>query len=159
MHFGRKEWVTAIKKFYKRNGKVSARLLQQKKPQLYHQGAWLFGSWDNALRAAGFTPEKVRLHKVWDREKVIEAIRELRDQNRQLNAHYANKNYTSLFTAGVRYYGDWGRALAAAGMSNTPTLTNATARRKLLKRLRKTSTNSRATLSKSLRLQAELRQG
>src|SRR6266498_655687 len=50
--YGKSDWIRAIKKVYKRDGKIFAKYLQQKHPYLYHQGTWLFGDWDKALRAA-----------------------------------------------------------------------------------------------------------
>src|SRR6266508_1311384 len=54
--YSKREWVAAIKKVYKRDEQVFAGFLQKKYQQLYHQGIWLFGDWDNALRAVGCAP-------------------------------------------------------------------------------------------------------
>jgi hypothetical protein len=100
--YGKREWIAAIKKVYQRDGNVFARRLQKKYLHLYTQGTWLFGDWDKALRAAGFVPDKMRLHKFWDREKVIKEIRSLRKRNEPLHARYAIRNYPGLFEAGRR---------------------------------------------------------
>jgi hypothetical protein len=152
----KKEWIAEMKRFYKKNGNVFARVLQQKRPQLYFQGKWLFGSWDKALSAAGFTPEKMRLHDIWDAQKVVETIRGLRSRGQQLNAYYAMKNYPALFLAGLRYYGEWGKALGAAGISNSSMLKNSTARRNLLKTLQEKTSEKPFAIGRSLKLQAEL---
>ena len=57
---GKNEWIAAMEKVYKKDGKVFAGHLQDKYPQIYEQGVWIFGDWDKALRAAGFDPEKMR---------------------------------------------------------------------------------------------------
>src|SRR5215467_16316453 len=57
---GRSEWIAAVKKVYKRDGKIFARYLQNKYKHLYEQGIWIFGDWDKALRAAGFDAKKMR---------------------------------------------------------------------------------------------------
>jgi hypothetical protein len=142
---------------HERNGNVHARRLQETTPQFYYQGTWLFGNWDKALDAAGFSPDKMRLHKFWDREKVIKGIQHLQRQNEPLHAHYVMKTYSDLFGAGQRYYGQWSKALHAAGITGTPLLKNSTARRKLPEALRDAlKRNSRSVISKSLKLQAEL---
>jgi hypothetical protein len=153
---GKKEWIAAIKKVCKRDGNVFAIRLQKKYPHLYYQGKWIFGDWNKALRAAGFDPDKMRLHKFWDREKVIEEIRSLRERNEPLHARYVIRNYPDLFEAARRHYGSWGKALRAAGI-NTPMLKNSTDRRNLLKRLRNAfAKDSRTAISKSSKLQLVL---
>jgi hypothetical protein len=37
----------------KTEGHVSTKYLQRKYPLIYQQSLWIFGNWDNALRAAG----------------------------------------------------------------------------------------------------------
>jgi hypothetical protein len=49
--YSKRDWIAAIKKVHKRDEQVFAGFLQEKHPQLYHQGTWLFGDWSNALRA------------------------------------------------------------------------------------------------------------
>jgi len=154
--YGKREWIAAIKKVYKRDGNVFAIRLQKKYLHLYTQGTWLFGDWDKALRAAGFVPDKMRLHKVWDRKKVIKEIRRLRNRNQPLNARYAIQNYPRLFEAVRRHYGKWGTALRAVGI-RTPMLKNSTGRRNLLKRLRNAfEKDSGTAISKSSKLQLVL---
>jgi len=116
--YSKRDWVAAIKKIYKRNAQIFPGSLQEKHQQLYHQGAWLFGDWDKALRAAGFDPEQMRLRSFWDREKVILGIRTLRKQNLPLYAKYVMKNHPNLFSGALRQYGSWNKALVAAGITN-----------------------------------------
>jgi hypothetical protein len=123
-------WVAAIRKAFARDGNVHAGRLQRRHLNLYHQGTWLFGTWDNALRAAGFTADKMRLHRNWNSVKVSRDIRRLRAEKQPLNASYVNKNNPALFGAALRHYGRWDSALRAAGIS-TSILKNGTARRKL----------------------------
>jgi hypothetical protein len=154
---GKKEWIAAIKKVSKRDGNVFAIRLQKKYPHLYYQGKWIFGDWDKALRAAGFDPEKMRLHKFWDREKVIEEIRSLRERNEPLHARYVIRNYPDLFEAGRRHYGRWSKALRAEDMTSALMLKNSTGRRNLLKTLRNAfAKNSQPRISKVSQLQATL---
>ena len=128
----------------------------RKGPSFYFQGKWLFGSWNEALSAAGFIPEKMRSHNFWDAKKVVKAIRGLRSRGQQLNAYYAMKNYPGLFLAGLRYYSEWSKALRAAGISNSSMLKNSTARRNLLKTLQKKTSGKSFAIGRSLKLQAEL---
>jgi hypothetical protein len=114
--YSKRDWIAAIKKVHKREGQVFAGFLQEKHPQLYHQGTWLFGDWSNALRAAGFNPDKTRIHGLWDSEKVVKKIRRMRTQNLPLYAAYAVKHQQDLFGGALRLYGSWNKALVAAGV-------------------------------------------
>ena len=86
--YGKGDWVDAIRKLYKRNKRVFASNLQGKYPHLYDQGIWIFGDWDNALRAARFDPERTRIRSSADEERITKEIRAMRRQNLPLNAHY-----------------------------------------------------------------------
>ena len=114
--YTKRDWIAAIKKVYKRDGQVFAGFLQEKYQQLYHQGTWLFGDWNNALRAAGFNPEKTRIRGLWDSEKVVKKIRRMRTQNLPLYAAYVMKHQQDLFGGALRLYGSWNKALVAAGV-------------------------------------------
>ena len=63
---GKRDWIAAIKKIYKRDGQVFAGHIQKNYPHVYHQGVWLFGDWDRGLRAGGFEPESSRRRIVRD---------------------------------------------------------------------------------------------
>jgi hypothetical protein len=117
---GKSDWVAAIKKVYKRDGNVFAKRLQKKHPHLYTQGVWIFGDWDNALRAAELDPERMRLHTSRDREKIITAIRTMRKQNLPLYAKYVMKNHPKLFSGALAACGSWNKALIAAGVTAIP---------------------------------------
>jgi len=53
--YTKKSWIAAMRKVYENDGNVFAKYLQHNYPQLYSQGVWIFGKWDKALQAAGFS--------------------------------------------------------------------------------------------------------
>ena len=112
----RREWIAAMKAVYKQHGNVLAGYLRDNLPHLYNQGVWLFGSWDKALCAAGFTPEKMRLWAFWDQAKLITQVQELRKRQSPLYAKYVLDNHKKLFSAALRHFGSWEKALLAAGI-------------------------------------------
>ena len=114
---GKNEWIAAMKNVYKKDGKVFAKYLQHNYPQLYSQGVWIFGDWDRALRAAGFDPDKTRIHGLWDRQKIIKKLQNMRDRNLPLYARYMLKNHTALFSSSLREFRSWNNALRAAGIT------------------------------------------
>ena len=112
--YGKKDWIVAIRKVYKHEGNIFAGHLQANYAYLYNQGVWIFGDWEQALRAAGFDPEKMRMRTCWDEEKVIKGIRLLRKQKRPLYASYVMKNHQALFSGARAVYGLWNKAVVAA---------------------------------------------
>jgi hypothetical protein len=116
--YSKRDWIEAIRDIHKQGGSVFARDLQTRHPPLYHQGIWIFGDWDKALRAAGFVPEKMRRRRSWDKERIISELRRMRKQNLLLYAHYIMKNRPHLFSAALRHYGSWNKALVAVGINH-----------------------------------------
>jgi hypothetical protein len=112
----KREWIVAVKVVYQLHGQVYAGFLQKHYPQLYEQGVWLFGSWDAALRAAGFAPDGMRLWAYWDEKRVIAAISLWRAKGVPLYAAYALRHYNRLFSAALRIFGSWRNAVVAAGI-------------------------------------------
>jgi hypothetical protein len=113
---GKRDWIAAIKRVHKRDGNITAKHLQQKYPYLYHQGVWIFGDWDTALRAAGFNPKSMRIRRLWDEGAVIKEIRALRARKLPLYARYIMKNHGELFARSRRQFHSWTDALIAAGV-------------------------------------------
>jgi hypothetical protein len=117
---GKNEWIAALKKVYEKDGNVFAGYLQDKYPHLYEQGVWIFGDWDEALCAAGFDPEKMRERSLWDEDKIIDTIRAMHNRHLPLFAAYVMENHHRLFSAALRQFSSWPKALVAAGVNQKP---------------------------------------
>jgi hypothetical protein len=109
--YGKRDWIAAMKKIHKQHGQVFAGYLQDNYPHIYNQGVWIFGDWDTALRAARFAPEQMRLWGFWDQEKLIRQIQTLRKRSLPLYAKYVLANHQKLFSAALRQFGSWRKAL------------------------------------------------
>jgi hypothetical protein len=72
------------------------------------------------LHAAGFDPEKMRKRSIWDEEKIIEKIRAMHEQHLPLYAAYVMDNHGKLFSAALRQFGSWAKALVATGITKKP---------------------------------------
>ena len=80
-----------------------------------HRAACLtFGSWCNALVAAGINPESICRDPQWDQTKIIEAIL-LRVVRGEALGSTTVRPHT-LKSAAVREFGSWPAALVAAGL-------------------------------------------
>ncbi len=73
-----------------------------------------FGSWDDALRAAGVDPADVRRYESWDEEKIIRRIKERRRKGLPLNSKAMQEQDSKLFNAALNYFGGWSEALMAS---------------------------------------------
>lgn len=78
--------------------------------KLYQAGSRVFGSWCNALLAAGISPALVRLTDRWPPEKILATIRSLSQKGR------LNQPYDNLVKAAQRRFGSWAKAVTAAGV-------------------------------------------
>jgi len=75
-----------------------------------------FGSWPEAIEAAGLDIDEVARYKYWNKERVLKAIKERHKAGVNLSSRNAQKNDQSLFCAARRRYGTWDNALEAAGL-------------------------------------------
>ncbi len=101
--------------------------VQQEQKRLVSAAIRYFGSWRAAVEAAGVdydslrkTSEEQRLQKIgkWSHERILEEIRELQSRGEDLRAVMVKNKFPSLFSAAVspRYFGNWRKALEAAGI-------------------------------------------
>jgi len=88
---------------------------------LIRAASYYFGSWRDAVEAAGFDYEKVRGLPKWNREKVVKAIRALKRRGEDLNSRAVQIAHPALFAAAIRdrLSGSWDNALKAAGISTS----------------------------------------
>jgi hypothetical protein len=77
-----------------------------------------FGSWREAVEAAGINYEEVSKHEYWSRERISQRIRELADTGEALSHEEAKRSHGALVSAASspRYFGSWGGAIRAAGL-------------------------------------------
>ena len=80
----------------------------------------VFGSWRKALMAAGISPElyHASVGRKWNQQRVIAVIQERHRQKKPLTSSAVIRDYAGLFHAGRRYFGQWGKALEAAGITS-----------------------------------------
>lgn len=84
--------------------------------RLYQAAARVFGSWRNALRAAGISPARVRMKDRWPREKILARIFALSQREQPLNPSDLRDKYRALVRAAEAQFGTWPKAVAAAGV-------------------------------------------
>lgn len=92
-------------------------------PSLYSAACRIFGSWRKSLEEAGFDESFIKLHtrrrkwrRKWPKEKIIKTILELHGKGENLRAVDVQKKLTALFSAAIREFKRWKKAIAAAGL-------------------------------------------
>lgn len=77
-----------------------------------------FGSWRQAIEAAGIAYDEVSKHERWDRERIVQRIRELHAAGEALSHEEAKRHHGALVSAASspRYFGSWGAAVTTAGI-------------------------------------------
>jgi hypothetical protein len=86
---------------------------------LYQAGSRIFGSWRNAIRAAGFPAERGNCCEKWPPAKILCLIRNLARRHHPLNVQQLEHLYGSMYRAARRLFGSWTKAVLAAGVDPT----------------------------------------
>jgi hypothetical protein len=72
------------------------------------------------LHAAGFDPAKMRERSVGDKEKIIEKLCALHKKHLPALRCIRHGESSQAFSAALRQYSSWAKALAAAGVTKKP---------------------------------------
>lgn len=86
---------------------------------LYQAGARFFGSWRNAVMAAGISQNRVYSHDRWPPSRILATIRTLAKRRRPPQKAELKQRYDCLVAAARRAFGSWPKAVIAAGADPT----------------------------------------
>jgi hypothetical protein len=75
-----------------------------------------FGSWKDALTAAGLAPEEIYRYRSWDDDSIISEIRRLKDEGADLSSKKMDETSNPLIATARRRFGNWGAAVERAGI-------------------------------------------
>jgi hypothetical protein len=100
---------------YKEGRPINCRAIRESNTVLRNASLMHFGSWDNALVASGFDPEKVSKNRTWNKNRVIKKIQNRKERNISLNLTTVIKIDCGLVRASIKRFGCWDNALLAAG--------------------------------------------
>lgn len=113
-----------------------------------------FGSWREAVEAAGINYEDVSKHEYWSKERISERIRELHAEGESLSHEDAKRNHGALVSAASspRYFGSWGAAIRAAGLDyDDIRKINRWTKDKIIRTIRELHTDDRSVNNSSMR--------
>ena len=95
---------------------VSAKHVQRFHADLYSAAIRHFSSWRKAVESAGFEYNLVskRKHKGhWSRERILVEITQISKKN----SNYVKLNRHDLYSAAIRLFGSWKKAVESAGFN------------------------------------------
>lgn len=83
---------------------------------LYQAARRVFGSWSNAIQAAGIAPTNAMPSERWTPTRILLVIRNLSTRKRPLTSAQLTHRYGHMAAAARRMFGSWNRAILAAGV-------------------------------------------
>ena len=96
---------------------LNCEAVKRDSPPLHRGAVRHFGSWRNALRAAGIKTASVERKTEWNRAKIITRLRELCGQRRSLRHGAIMRSDSGFCRAASLTFGSWCNALVAAGIN------------------------------------------
>ncbi|MGE5594310.1 MAG: helix-turn-helix domain-containing protein [Betaproteobacteria bacterium] len=96
---------------------LAAHRMQKWNSSLVATGQRLFGSWREALIAAGYAPDLIQRVHEWTNEEILERIRMLAANGADLSDRTASAYDAGFQAAASKRFGSWAAALEAAGVS------------------------------------------
>jgi hypothetical protein len=75
-----------------------------------------FGSWREAIEAAGLDYDSIRRYREWNDDRVVRMVREFHASGADLNAKNVVQDDVRLITAARRRFDSWPEALTVAGL-------------------------------------------
>lgn len=95
---------------------LHAHAMQTQDNRLVSAATYHFGSWANALVAAGYDAESIRASRRHSCESVVAEIRALIEEQADLRDCAIRKSHRPLYWAAQKYFGGWKQALREARM-------------------------------------------
>jgi hypothetical protein len=101
----------------KREGEpLNSGALQHEDPGLHAAAVRNYKTFDDALRAAGINPQRVRQRRVWTKKEVLAALKKQMNGPRAMGNSDLREHEPALYGAAVRLYGTFSAARKAAGL-------------------------------------------
>lgn len=108
--------ISMLKKLRLSGVAINTASISKANHQLYQEAVIYFGSYRNALQAAGFDPDKIQINKRWSKYKVISKIRGLHRTGTRLTAYSLRKSHSGLVSAAHKLFGSWSLACKESNM-------------------------------------------
>jgi len=95
---------------------LSCKYIQTEHKDLYMAAVRSFGSWKDAINAAGLDYESIRKRNSWNKAKIIEEIRKVYERGEDLSCSRMQREHSDLEAASYSCFGNWGKAIVTSGL-------------------------------------------
>lgn len=85
-------------------------------PQVYAAAERIFGSWGNAITAAGLDYSAIRKYRSWNRMKIVSTIKKRYRHGEPLTSQQVQSEFKALYMASIHHFKSWGEAIKMAGL-------------------------------------------
>jgi len=105
-----------LKSLSKRGVTMRYRELQEADTALFKQAKRVFGTWQEAVEAAGLKPTPPLKEPKWDKKIVVKTIQQMAKSGKPLNFGAVKRANPLLLAATQYHFGSWPNAVRAAGL-------------------------------------------
>lgn len=114
--WSREEALRAILELHDKGVPLNSGNIARHYPALAYAGRKYVGSWEAAVKAAGFDYEQIRRKSFWNRKRIVECIKQLQVAGEPLYVSAVERTHGGLVGAAATYFGSWRQAIKAAGL-------------------------------------------
>ncbi|RKX70495.1 hypothetical protein DRP43_03295, partial [candidate division TA06 bacterium] len=100
----REHVILEIKKLYNQGKPLNYDFSRKNVKSLTAEATKLFGSWELALKAAGFDPSLIRKRQKWNKKKIKDEVRKRKREGKSITYSGIKRDDYPLFRAIQRYY-------------------------------------------------------
>jgi len=116
--WNRKRIKEELMQYQKAGGSLSYNEFERQHPKILHASLYHFGGWKNVLSAIGVNYRAVRKLEKWNKKKVKERIRTLKEKGMDLSWRAMFRQGQGVVVSMANYYyGSWQRAITRTGLN------------------------------------------
>jgi len=108
--------VMELRQRHRNHEPLNSGAIQREDPGLHAAAVRHFSSYDGALRAAKFDPQKVRERRSWKQQDVLRGLKQTYRAGKPLSDSAVRRDHPALYGAAVRLFGSFTAARDAAGI-------------------------------------------
>src|SRR5690349_1533691 len=108
-----------IRRMYESGEDLNYAYVAQNHVALLRAATRYFGSWRHAIEFAALNYDDIRRYKTWDRDRILERIRELHEKGEDLSWRHVSTRVDPQLAAAAtkrKHFGSWRSAVSAAGL-------------------------------------------